>query len=358
MIGGVLNQRVKEARGDSRPSFMFIGPSKAGSSWFFEILREHPQVFIPANKATFFFSDNYAKGMVWYESFFSGGAHQRVVGEICHDYLASPEALRRIWEYRPDMRVICCLRNPYARALSSWRFFGRNGMDEPTLAAQAQRNSSVFEHGYYATQLAVLNSFFPKTQILTFFFEDLSNQPESVVRRLYEFVGVDSTFLPPSLHRRVNVNAKPRSRQAARLMQLIHQQSWKRSHHLSNFIGQVKRIRLLRRFVRTALYKQPMSTTDWREHLNEFPEHIISRYEMEISELERTLGKDLAAWHAPLGNYVDHSRQQPSNFKQAGPANQPRAANASTSHHVIDGGKSRAELTAAAEPCEARPGKI
>ena len=52
------------------PAFIFIGPSKAGSSWFFEILHEHPQVFVPLNKATFFFSEYYAQGIAWYERFF------------------------------------------------------------------------------------------------------------------------------------------------------------------------------------------------------------------------------------------------------------------------------------------------
>jgi hypothetical protein len=112
-----------------RPSFLFVGTSKSGSSRFFEILREHPQVFVPANKATFLFSDYYAKGIAWYEAFFVKASPESAVGEVCHDSLVSPDALRRIRAYQPDMRLACCLRNPYARALSSWRFFRRNGMD-------------------------------------------------------------------------------------------------------------------------------------------------------------------------------------------------------------------------------------
>jgi len=283
-----------------RPSFLFIGASKSGSSWFFEILREHPQVFVPANKATFFFSNYFAKGSTWYEAFFAKGRHKNAIGEVCHDYLASPEALRRIRAYRPDMRLVCCLRNPYARALSSWRFFRRNGMDQPTLAAQGECDPSVFDQGYYATQLSALYSIFPKDQVIIFFFEELSAAPETVAQRLYEFIGVKSDFRPPSLYRRVNVNAKPRLRLAARLVQYIHKQSWKHSHYLSNLIGRIKQIRPLRRFVRVTLYKETESSADWREHICDFPDDILSRYEREIGELEKMLGKDLAAWRAPL----------------------------------------------------------
>ena len=281
-----------------RPSFLFIGASKSGSSWFFEILREHPQVFIPANKATFFFSDYYERGIAWYEAFFVKASRKSAIGEVCHDYLVKPEALRRIRAYQPDMRLVCCLRNPYARALSSWRFFRRNGMDQPTLAAQGEYDSSVFDQGYYASQLSVLYSIFPKDQVIVFFFEELSAAPQSVARRLYEFIRVKSDFLPPSLYRRVNVNAKPRSRVVARLVQYIHKESWKHSHYLSNLIGRIKQIRPLRRFVRATLYKETVSSSDWREHIGEFPADIVSRYESEICGLENMLEKDLSEWHA------------------------------------------------------------
>ena len=79
-----------------KPSFLFIGASKSGSSWFFEILREHPQVFVPANKATFFFSNYYARGIAWYEAFFAKAPRESAIGEVCHDYLVSPEALRKL----------------------------------------------------------------------------------------------------------------------------------------------------------------------------------------------------------------------------------------------------------------------
>lgn len=285
-------------RDHPRPSFVFIGPSKAGSSWFFEILREHPQVFVPSNKATFFFTDHYSQGIGWYERFFFAATHQLAIGEVCHDYLANPDALRRISRYRADMRLVCCLRNPYARALSSWRFFGRNGMDQPTLTRQGELNPSVFDQGNYATQIAFVHSLFPQHQLLIFFFEEIEHSPASVANRLYEFLGVDANFVPPSLHRRVNVNAKPRSRPLARLVQNIHALSWKRSRALSNLIGRLKRVGPLRRCVRYALYKEPRASTDWREHLPEFPAAVISRYESEISALERMLNHDLTEWRA------------------------------------------------------------
>ena len=215
------------------------------------------------------------------------------------------------------MRVICCLRNPYERALSSWRFFRRNGMDRPTLAAQGECYPAVFDEGNYATHLTCLRTIFPQSQILIFFFEELTLDPESVSRRLYEFIGVSGDFNPPSLHKRVNVNAKPRLRLLARFAQYVHEQSWKRSREVSNLIGQIKRIKPLRNLVRTALYKDPVHSTDWRDHIGEFPERVVSRYEREICALQEMLGRDFADWRVPPDARVNLRADDISDIEQA-----------------------------------------
>ncbi|MBW4052011.1 MAG: sulfotransferase domain-containing protein [Proteobacteria bacterium] len=279
------------------PTFLFIGPGRAGSSWFAECLREHPDVFIPANRATFFFSQHHHMGVHWYARFFASAA-ERVAGEACEEYLSSPEALRRIRDYDPNMRLICCLRNPYERALSSWRFFGRNGLGEATLVAQAQRYPAVFEGGYYATQLKIAHSLFPSEQILTFLFEQIAAEPRSVMRRLYAFIGVDPEFVPTSLLRRINGNGRARLPALARLVHDIHARTWGTSRLASNAVGQLKRIRPLRSLVQTALYAQQRPWPRWRDALSEFPEQVITRYEQEINDLEEMLKRDLSAWRS------------------------------------------------------------
>lgn len=278
---------------------MFIGPGKVGSSWFMEILREHPGVFVPPNKGTAFFTRFYGQGIAWYEGFFAKATARHVVGELCEEYLSSPEAIRRIRGYRPDMKLICCLRNPYERAISAWQFYGRNGCDQPTLAAQADQNPEVFFYGYYATQLDVVRSLFPERQILVFLFEEIASDPLDVACRLYKFIGADPGFVPRSLHRRVNVSGRPRWRLLARIVHKVHVRSWGSSRLASNLAGYMKSFRPLRRTVRAMLYDERPRPSDWRHHLAEFPAHIVTRYEQEISALERMLGRDLSTWRAP-----------------------------------------------------------
>jgi len=281
------------------PSFVFVGSSRAGSSWFFEILREHPGIFVPPNKGTQFFSSFYNLGPDWYEGFFPAKAAGRITGEVCEHYLSSAEALARISEYRPDMRLICCIRNPYERALSAWRFFARNGLAQTSLSAEGARRPDLFSNGYCATQVGTLRRLFPADQVLVIPYDDLAQSPAAVTRRLYEFVGADPDFLPASLHRRVNGTARPRSRLLARLVHDVHMRTWGSSRWVSNTMGTIKRFSPMRQLVTWLLYEEQAQTTDWHAYLAEFPPSVTARYEAEISAVETMLGRSFPRWHAP-----------------------------------------------------------
>lgn len=293
----------------SGPSFLFIGAGKAGSSWFQEVLWEHPNVFVPPNKGTYFFTKHFGMGVAWYESFFPRDVDDRIIGEVCEDYMLHPEALSRIKAYRPDMRLICCLRNPYERAISAWRFYTRNGIGEPTLAAQFEHTPEVFHRGNYATQMDAVRSRFDPAQVLVILFDEMVAAPEQVVRKVYEFIGADSRFVPQSLHKRVNPNGRPRSRLLARIVHKVHLRARGSSQLVSTVVGHLKRVRHVREVVRTALYDERPNGRSWQDQLSEFPNHVVLRYEQEITALEQMLGLDLSSWHVS-GLVVSRSIRQ------------------------------------------------
>jgi hypothetical protein len=278
-----------------------VGASRSGSSWFFEALREHPQIFVPPNKGTLYFSRFYDLGVAWYEGFFPAKPTGRIVGEVCEHYLSSAEALARIRDYRRDVRLICCIRNPYERALSAWRFFIRNGVGQPSLSAEGAQRPDIFSNGYYATQLTVMRELFPAEQILVIPYDDLVTSAATVARTLYEFVGADPDYVPSTLNRRINANARPRSRILAHVVHNLHMRSWGSSRWLSNAVGMIKRLRPVRRLVTSLLYREEPQSSAWFACLGEFPEGVVARYEAEISAVEKMLGRSLSHWHAPIG---------------------------------------------------------
>ena len=70
------------------PTFLHLGPGKAGSTWVHETLLTHPEVYLTPAKDLYFFSRYYDRGRQWYvDQFADAPAHCGVVGEVCPDYL-------------------------------------------------------------------------------------------------------------------------------------------------------------------------------------------------------------------------------------------------------------------------------
>src|SRR3546814_15036318 len=78
-----------------------------------------------------YFSTEFHRGPDWYEDFFAAADADQVVGEKSADYLAHPEAARRIAQRLPEARLVVPLRNPIARASSDYCMFFRRGAVSP-----------------------------------------------------------------------------------------------------------------------------------------------------------------------------------------------------------------------------------
>ncbi len=69
------------------PDFLYIGTSKAGSTWLFNTLAIHPEVHLASSKGLYFFDQHYDRGIDWYLDQFGGAGDARAMGEISHSYL-------------------------------------------------------------------------------------------------------------------------------------------------------------------------------------------------------------------------------------------------------------------------------
>ncbi len=53
------------------PSFIGIGAPRSGSTWLHELLRAHPNVYLPRQRKELnFFNQNDSRGIDWYEKYF------------------------------------------------------------------------------------------------------------------------------------------------------------------------------------------------------------------------------------------------------------------------------------------------
>jgi hypothetical protein len=109
--------------------FLIIGAQKGGSTWLYNNLQGHPNVYTPKEEIHFFSSDaNHAKGTPWYHGHFPSSKGNRIYGEKTPEYLTviptknkktSTETHNRILEYNRHMKLLVVLREPVARLRSA-----------------------------------------------------------------------------------------------------------------------------------------------------------------------------------------------------------------------------------------------
>lgn len=254
------------------PDFLGIGAPRAGTTWLWTTLRAHPQIWMPPRKELHFFDrpgkyptarhlqhEHLATRMFrfdrsgrkwwrvlgtdiyylmtgrnkfseipwllryhfsrvndpWYLSLFEGHAGM-VRGEITPAYcLLDDEDVKHVHSLLPNVKLLYTLRDPVERAWSQIRFgMGRRGLmvNEDALAEIERRAGTLSQNltGDYLGTLKRWMTYYHQEKMFILFQDQIEEDPESLVRNVYQFLGVDASFQPPSglLRRKVNASTE------------------------------------------------------------------------------------------------------------------------------------------------------
>ncbi len=210
-------QTEERSNPGSLPDFLIIGAQKAGTTFLYYLLCQHPYVAPTSEKELHFFdSQKFNKGEGWYRSNFppptSENGHKVITGEASPYYIYHPLAARRAAQVVPHARLIVLLRNPVDRAYSDYQNRLREGNEflgfeeaieaeeerikgekEKMLADEGYSSASHRRHSYlargvYVDQIKEWHEHFDPDQLLVLKSEDF-------FVRLQESLGEVSNFL-------------------------------------------------------------------------------------------------------------------------------------------------------------------
>ncbi len=276
------------------PDFIGLGAQRAGTSWIYACLYEHPDICIPVKEIHFFSRErNWPKGYEWYEAIFEECPQDAKTGEFSTSYLSDPATPERIHRRYPDVKLVACLRDPIDRAYSNYLNDIMAGIVEPDISfGEALKGDLGYvERGRYATHLKRYLELFSMDQILTLIYEDSLKDPLSFIRTIYEFIGVDSSFVPSMVNARVNIGRVPRFVWLDRL--LVQASDILRSKGLYNIWWLAKRAGLGGKI--RALNTREMASRDRGPELSERG-MLYEQLEDEISESEALMRRSLEEW--------------------------------------------------------------
>lgn len=205
-------QRPPIADRDIKPrvDFIGIGASRCGTTWVAACLREHPEICFSTEKETHFFDREYnrRRGFSFYAAYFKDCAQEKIVGELSPSYFLFPEVGEDISQYYPDAKLFMIVREPVARALSHANYeFRRTGrVIDLGLLLQQDEQHQLIQNGRYYTHLRAFLKDRDISDIHIIVYEDLVADSGRELGRLYHFLGVDDSFVPPSLHLEINAS--------------------------------------------------------------------------------------------------------------------------------------------------------
>jgi hypothetical protein len=195
-----------------------VGPQKTATTWLDAALRLHPQVELPAPmKETFFFDRHFDRGWSWYEECFRG-ASTALRGEIGASYFSSAEALSRIKESIPGVKIIMTLRDPVDRAYSHFKHHHRKGRVGSSFWESTRQQPDILESSRYFVwgpkwvELAGTGHYHLILQ------DDVETSPQRVWRELCGFLEIDQIPMPAVGNERVYEGGASRSRALALLL--------------------------------------------------------------------------------------------------------------------------------------------
>jgi hypothetical protein len=205
------------------PDFFIVGHPKCGTTALYEMLRVHPQIFMPELKEPWYLASDMQprfppprsasppETLEDYLALFSDAADGQRIGEASSAYLLSRAAASEIAALRPDARIVAILREPASFLRSLHLQLLRTHVESVkdlrrALELEPQRRDGrkvprrshrpqllmYSDHVRYVEQLRRYREAFPAEQLLILIYDDFRDDNETTVQSVFDFLDVDS----------------------------------------------------------------------------------------------------------------------------------------------------------------------
>jgi hypothetical protein len=218
-----LKERKTKNNASRWPNFVIIGGGKSGTTSLDYYLNQHPDIFMSPRKEPNFFgyelADEYdflddPSELLYYRlsvtdqenylNLFKNATPKQSVGEVSVTYLYHEKACQQIHHHIPKAKIVVILRQPTERLYSRFLHLARIDQlpSENFSDCLDKRNelwwtrNDLVKEGFFYKHLSKFYKMFDAENIKVFLFEDLKSDPRKLMRELYDYIGVDSSFEP------------------------------------------------------------------------------------------------------------------------------------------------------------------
>ncbi|MEP0854547.1 sulfotransferase [Trichocoleus sp. DQ-U1] len=296
-----------------KPNFFIAGAPKCATTALYAYLSTHPNVFMPDVKEPHYFAEDLfdfrkIKTLNQYLELFQEATEEhKAIGEASVFYLYSADAIRNVYNFNENAKIILMLRNPVDLAYSlhaehlycfyederdfecAWNLQNsrKNGLHLPKLCRVPGflQYASVCKLG---NQVEKLLTIFPSSQVKIILYDDFTASTKAVYKDVLHFLEVplDGRLNFP----RINEN---KSHQFS----LIGKFTERPPLPLVKIALQFKETLGLERLGVIDKIRQSNTRVRPRKMLNvDFKAELINEFREDIEKLSRLVDKDLSHW--------------------------------------------------------------
>jgi len=199
------------------PDFLVLGAPRCATTWLYRCLAKHPDVYVPDRKELEFFGTHFFScGLRWYGEHFDSWAGEAVGGDVSVGYFhrpVVPEQIREVYGEKAP-RMIAILREPVERTVSHYyhRLYAGDMLPPIEKAIETWSfRSRCIEIGHYVRAYRRYRKWFSQEDMLILLYEWIRENPQAVMNRVLDFLGVDHAPSSGALSRRANAGRRFRS---------------------------------------------------------------------------------------------------------------------------------------------------
>src|SRR5271166_1567545 len=211
--------------GQQVPNFFIVGHPKCGTTALYEMLRRHPQIYMPELKEPWFLASDMRPRFQpprsasppqtpeEYLSLFDAAEPGQIIGEASSSYLLSHTAASSIAKLRPDARIVAILREPASFLRSLHLQLLRTHVESEkdlgsAIALEAARREGrriprrshrpqllmYSDHVRYVEQLRRYHAAFPPEQVLVLIYDDFRRDNQGTVHAVLRLLDADEEW--------------------------------------------------------------------------------------------------------------------------------------------------------------------
>jgi hypothetical protein len=209
---------------NKKPNFLLVGAQKAGSTSLYNYMKEHPQIFMSAQKEPLYFISDVVKQQISnnkrqnpgkkeafitdnyndYLKLFEDATNEIAIGEASAGYLYYHNvSIPRIKSQLGNIKILIILRNPLEKVYSQYKRLKKIGEERygiiKAISKEPERKKKnyramfhyISQSLYYEQVKAFYDNF---SNVKVILLDDLKNNPNEVMKSVFSFLSVDTNY--------------------------------------------------------------------------------------------------------------------------------------------------------------------